>query len=302
MIDLRQHVAHFKRHGYAVIEGFLRADEVARSQAELEAIRPGWVGYTSGDCASGSSFPASARPRGWDEPPRSRRDQRFPFVGSQLNANTMHPWLKDFAAAIAGHDDLFLEQADLNWKCTEHYSDAEQKMHMDYQNHTLVYPSSDPRYAQTAYLLYYTDVDDDLAPFAVCPQAHYQEDVHWPSIRSRQHSPQLYEQEVRVTAPAGTLIAYSMRTFHRGTSFRKEGTRIAQFITYAPNHCPWLGIVGWSEQGTHPEFTAWVEAATVAERHLLGFPPPGHDYWTQETLKGVAARYPGMDMSPYRRE
>ena len=30
----------------------------------------------------------------------------------------------------------------------------------------------------------------------------------------------------------------------------------------------------------------------------FGFPAPGHPYWTDETLDGVAARYPGMDMAP----
>jgi hypothetical protein len=39
---------------------------------------------------------------------------------------------------------------------------------------------------------------------------------------------------------------------------------------------------------------------SVRQRDLFGFPPPGSDYWTQETLAGVAARYPAMDMTPYR--
>jgi hypothetical protein len=33
---------------------------------------------------------------------------------------------------------------------------------------------------------------------------------------------------------------------------------------------------------------------------VLGFPPPGHPYWTEETLTGVAARYPMLDLSPWR--
>ena len=42
------------------------------------------------------------------------------------------------------------------------------------------------------------------------------------------------------------------------------------------------------------------ERTTSRLRELLGFPPPGHPYWNRETLAGVAARYPGMDMRPYR--
>ena len=45
-----------------------------------------------------------------------------------------------------------------------------------------------------------------------------------------------------------------------------------------------------------------VAEATVEQRSVLGFPPPGHKYWTPETLLAVEARYHafGIDMTPYR--
>jgi len=52
----------------------------------------------------------------------------------------------------------------------------------------------------------------------------------------------------------------------------------------------------------HGEGTAWhhfVSGATVRQLTVLGFPEPGHPYWTPETLRGVAARYPGLDMTPW---
>ena len=167
-------------------------------------------------------------------------------------------------------------------------------------NHTLAYPPRDPAYWQTAYLVYYSDVDADHAPTAICSWEHYPERIRWPAHYSREERPALYEREVRVTVPAGALLAYSMRTFHRGTPFRADGGRIGQFITYAPAAWKWLGITGWSAQAIRPEFRAWIEAATPEERYAFGFPAPGHPYWTEETLDGVAARYPGMDMAPYR--
>jgi hypothetical protein len=33
---------------------------------------------------------------------------------------------------------------------------------------------------------------------------------------------------------------------------------------------------------------------------MLGFPEPGHRYWNEETLQGVARRYPLLDMTPWR--
>ena len=40
--------------------------------------------------------------------------------------------------------------------------------------------------------------------------------------------------------------------------------------------------------------------ATVRERNLFGFPKPGDPYWNEQTLADVGARYPAMDMTPYR--
>ena len=45
-----------------------------------------------------------------------------------------------------------------------------------------------------------------------------------------------------------------------------------------------------------------IATATVEQRCVLGFPAPGHPYWTAATLDAVAARYEplGMEMAPYR--
>jgi hypothetical protein len=32
---------------------------------------------------------------------------------------------------------------------------------------------------------------------------------------------------------------------------------------------------------------------------LFGFPPPGHPFWTEATLTGMAERYPGLDLSAW---
>jgi hypothetical protein len=40
--------------------------------------------------------------------------------------------------------------------------------------------------------------------------------------------------------------------------------------------------------------------ATLRQLLARGFPKPGDPSWTPETLAGVAARYPALDMSPWR--
>lgn len=285
------HLEHYREHGYVIVENFLTSDELSRAHDDIEAFIPGWLDYVADPCRS--------KPNGWDRAP-DRRRTRFPFPGSQLNEITLHPELLRLASTMAGGAPLICEQSDLSFKCKGHRNDQEQKMHLDYNNHTLAYPPDRPAYWQTAYLLYYTDVSENQAPTAVCSRQHYPERILWPSFYSREDRPALYEHEVRTVVPAGSLLAYSMRTFHRGTAFRAEGGRVAQFITFSPADCPWLGIVGWPEQAVRPEFTDWIAAATLDQRALMGFPRPGHDYWTEETIDGVNARYPAMDMAPYR--
>jgi hypothetical protein len=62
---------------------------------------------------------------------------------------------------------------------------------------------------------------------------------------------------------------------------------------------PWTGKQAWPDHALRPGFGAALAAMSVRQRDLFGFPPPGSDYWTPETLAGVAARYPAMDMTPY---
>lgn len=285
------HKEHYLEHGYAIVEEFLTKDELERARNELREIMPGWIEYCDG------LQPETPEPT---QHQRFRNPFHFPYSGQTLNRITVHAGLHDFAKEMAGNVEMYCEQSHLSFKHKGHPGDVDQGMHYDYGNHTLAYPPKLPEYWQTAYLLYYTDVDLDHAPTAVCSWKHYPEKISYPMHCSREQRPEIYENEVKVTVPAGGMLIYSMRTYHRGTPFLKPGARIGQFITYAPAAWKWLGIVGWSKEAIRPEFYKWISSATPEERTLLGFPPPGHSYWTDETLQGVSKRYPNMDMSPYK--
>ena len=286
------HAAHYREHGFAVVENFLDQDELNAALDDLRKVLPGWVEYCEDPTGPPPEFPSGGKGRA--------SDTVFPYRGDRLNAITMHREMRRFAADNVGQEDIYCEQSHLHAKYKGSDQDRDQAMHCDFPNHTLAYPPNLPEYWQTAYLLYYTEVTPDLAPTAVCSWRHYPEKTRWPAHHSREERPEIYDNEHRIIVPAGSLFIYSMRTFHRGTPFKVAGGRIAQFVTYAPAAWKWLGIVGWSAQAVKPEFRRWMECATPAERELLGFPPPRHPYWTEETVAGVSARYPGMDMAPYR--
>src|SRR5947208_3014970 len=71
-------------------------------------------------------------------------------------------------------------------------------------------------------------------------------------------------------------------------------------VVFRARDSHWMGFSAWARAGQAPALQRFLERATPRQRELLGFPPPGHPYWNRETLAGVAARYPGMDMTPYR--
>lgn len=286
----QSHIDHYHEHGYVLLEGLLSPEELAGAHDDIERLIPGWRYAVD---------PALDRPADWQDPGELQANPRFPFSGRALNAITFHPELKRFAEAICGHDDFFCEQSDLTYKCKGHQRDVDQSMHMDFGNHTLAYPSSDPKFWQVTYLVYYTDVTEYHAPTAVVPWEHYRDELHWPAVHTREERPELYANEVRAVVPAGSVFAYSTRTYHRGTAFRGDVGRVAHFITYAPRNCPWVGIVSWPVQGVRGTYHRWMAESTIEEREMIGFPPPDHEYWTDEMIAGVAARFPGMDMTPY---
>ena len=285
-----KHRKFFEQHGFAIVEDFLEPQELAAAHEELRKVLPGWLEYCEG---STPDPPSSQQQRG------GYRNLHFPYPDSALNYITLHPSLRKFASERAGGVEMYCEQSHLTAKHKDHPGDNEQGHHCDFGNHTLAYPPNLPEYWQTAYLLYYTDVTINHAPTAVCSWEHYPEKVRQPAFYTRDARPEIYENETKVTVPAGGLLIYSMRTFHRGTKFLGEGGRLGHFITYSPAAWKWLGIVGWPQQAPRREFSSWIASATPEERTLLGFPSPGHSYWTDETIEGVSKRYPHMNMTPY---
>ncbi|MDG2072798.1 MAG: phytanoyl-CoA dioxygenase family protein [Pseudomonadales bacterium] len=287
-----KHEAFYREHGYAIVENFCTPSELQDALQNFDKVMPGWVDFANN--------PSGPKPRYYDKPfPDQRGIPHFPYPENALNDLTFHPELRRFATLMGDGEEMYCEQSHLSYKASGQ-RDFEQAMHMDYSNHSLAYPPDVPKYWQTAYLYYFTDVTLESGPTAVCSKQHYPERILVPPYHTRESRPEIYDHEVKVTCPAGSLLIYGMRTFHRGTAITGDNHgRLGMFVTYAPKACRWMGIVGWPVSAGKREFRDWIEQASVEDRTAIGFPEPGHDYWTQETLDGVAGRYPGMDMTPY---
>ena len=108
-------------------------------------------------------------------------------------------------------------------------------------------------------------------------------------------------EEVSMTGPAGTLIAFRSDVLHRGS--RMTGARSSRFALLADYDAwgpPWTGRVAWAERATQPGWSEIIERATPRERSVFGWPAPGDPYWDEQTLADTQARYPGADLTPYR--
>ena len=80
--------------------------------------------------------------------------------------------------------------------------------------------------------------------------------------------------------------------------------RLAQNFTFRRAESEWISTLhagwAWRPYRRSRGMEELIAQASVDQRCVLGFPAPGHPYWTLETL---AARYGalGMDLDPYAR-
>lgn len=285
---------HWRTYGYVVVENFLSADEVAAALDEVAAYYPTWEEY------------AAARPRY-----RHLRERgggaRFPYQGGALSMISVHPDLIDFAERALGVRDVFLTQSGVSAKYAG-TRDFDQPLHFDYGNNSLLVPRPEGRWHQTGTIIYLNGVDLDHGPTYVSPGSWRGEALHWsqqrpdwPTSRTAEEIPEQYEQQVPVTGGPGAALLYSQNTLHRGSKFlATEGVRFAQHLVYRAAGNEWMGFTAFPRDGHDPAMATFMVSATPRQREAIGVPGPGHPYWTEETISGVAARYPGMDMKPYR--
>ncbi|MBO0713535.1 MAG: phytanoyl-CoA dioxygenase family protein [Acidimicrobiales bacterium] len=299
-------IAEFMRKGYVVVHGVLAPEELEAMQAEADLYYPPYDEWASkGD--NEISVPGG---RTFD--PRVRA----PFFGSTLMRNAYHPALVAAAARILGRrpDEVLLHQSNLSVKYSSDQkacvTNHEQPLHSDIVTHDLAYPSPDPRYWQIEFIIYLDDVPgDEFGPtkavsWELTRDIPLAPDQNLPMPEPGGRFNHLYEQEEAAIVPAGSILIYSMRTFHRGTRIRVPRTRRrVHFVTFGPGRgdAAWIGYEGqtlW--QGiNHPAFKELLTSGSPQQRAVLGFPKLDSPYWNDETIDGVKRRFPEMDMGPY---
>ena len=115
----------------------------------------------------------------------------------------------------------------------------------------------------------------------------------------------LYARARSVQYQPGTVLFYRQDLWHRGTPIRPGVMRLMHNLTFRRKDCDWISTVhqgwAWAMYRSSKVMVKLLAEGSVEQRCVLGFPEPGHSYWTRGTLDAVRARLEpwGMDMAPY---
>jgi hypothetical protein len=285
--------AQWEAEGWCVLKGLIPEDVVGAATEQLELLFP-----------SAEDFAVDRDP---ERNAPFRVDShavmpRFPFECSAFNDLVLHDLLIDLAEEFLGLTDLRLYQGMLSAKYSGGAESDDQLLHVDYGNHTLVVPRADLGYQHLELFVYLSDVTADTGATRMVSRrltADIPIERTYLSLPDYCH---LYEAEVPAEGPAGSVLAYRPDVFHRGVRLTAPNTaRFMLHVSFKPAHTDWLGSQAWPGAAEGMAWHRFANGATVRQLSVLGFPPPGHPYWNEQTLDGVAARYPRLDMTPWRR-
>lgn len=269
----------------------------------------------------------------------------FPATVEVFNEITLNHRLLDAVSSLLDcpAEDLRLSQSDL-WPKYGHaqqhgarssgiQNNADQRIHVDYPNHTLAHPTPWDRPEAVEMIVYLSNFEETGGATAVVPRNGAQDPAYrWPIVDSpgigdlryindreaaedyfAEQRPELaawrqslYQREQYTAFKPGDVLFYRHDTWHRGTPMRTGTLRLVQNVTYRRAQAEWISTLhtGWAWQAYRDSkyLERLIATASLEQRAVLGFPQPGSDYWCPETLAAVASRYGmfGFDISPYQ--
>ena len=323
----KEHVRSWREAGYALVENIVPLGLVERAKAEVLPF-----------------FPEAGSPESEDVTDfGSQGEMEFPTASDALNEITLHPRLLEAVAQLLGISvrDCRLTQSEAWTKYGRdtrgggNLDNQDQRMHVDYPNHTLTHPADWNSPEGVEIILYFDDVTTCGGATELVPrQGPSDPAFEGPLVRTpglagldfvndreeaeaylKQAAPDiarwreenLYPRARAAHFTPGTFLLYRHDMWHRGTPLLPGAKRLVQNLTFRRSDCEWISTLhtGWAWAMYRPSkvMVRMLATASVDQRCVLGFPAPGHPYWTRTTLDGVRARLEpwGMDISEYEK-
>jgi hypothetical protein len=287
-----QEKRQWEEDGWSLIQGIFSEEEIAAAQEALPPLFP-----TAAEFANDVD-PERNRPFHLDS---HSVMPAFPFDSGALNHLVLHEKIIALAQEFLDLTDIRLYQGMLSAKYADAAPDDEQLLHVDYGNHTLVVPRPEVGYQHLELFIYLSDVTPARAATRMVSRGLTTDIPTERTYLSPADYAHLYQAEVPASGPAGSILAYRPDVYHRGVRMTEPGAaRFMLHVSFKPVATDWLGSQAWPGAAEGLAWHRFMQTPTVAQLSVLGFPEPGHPYWTEETLRGVAARYPLLDLSPWR--
>jgi Phytanoyl-CoA dioxygenase (PhyH) len=278
--------------GWCVIENVIPADDLEAAQRALPDVFPTAEEFADDvDPARNAPFFTEAgAPR-----------VQFPFPRGAFNRVALHDAMFNLAETLLEIDDFRVYQAALVAKYSDAAPDYEQLLHVDYANHTYVVPRADVGYQHLTTFVYLTDVTAETAATRFVSRRHTTGVPVERTYLALDEYADVYRLEQPAIGPAGSVLVYRPDVFHRGVAMTvPRAARFMLAVSFKPPGTDWIGFHSFPQRGEDMAWHRFMQHATVRQLNALGFPKPGDPYWTRETLAGVAARYPALDMTPWR--
>lgn len=291
-----QHVDDWQQSGFAIIPGFFTEAEIAPVRQEYERIY--------GTSGSGKGVELNLKTS--DEFGDFRQEQftnidTFPFDASaEMNLLCLHPQLIALAGQLLSAPAVHMYQSH-TWAKYTGETDYDQTHHCDFPNHTLLVPAENAAQRTVDIIIYITDVTDTHGALHYVSKQDSNRLLREGAIWAMQPDQQAALKAVEKSAagPAGTVVAHSIDTFHRGTNLTQpDGHRFTMTVGYKSAGNDMIGYNVWQASAGR-NWAPVFEHASPQQLSCLGIPLPGSAYWNERTLKLSQARWPDWDMREY---
>lgn len=291
-------VDQWREDGFCIIENFFTKEEYQPVLADYEEIYRDVA--LSADQASvrvlqkGDDFDLNRATQ-------FKNIHSLPYKASvEMNLISFHPQLIAFARALLDTPHVHCYQSH-TWAKFTGEADYNQDFHCDFSNHTLTVPSDDPVGRTAAFVFYLTDVTKEHGALRYVTKTNVRKALGRTALAAPTEEEQtaLLKYEQAVTVPAGSLVAHSIDTMHRGANMTiPNGRRFSMTVGYKAAGNENIGFHVW-QTGADKPWDLILNNGTPEQLSMLGIPKPGDPYWSERTLKLTQARWPEWDMAEY---
>lgn len=307
----KESVEQWRTNGFVVVRNIINKDDIDDSYKLLLEKFPNTRKYY-GDFGSNNKMD-------------------FP-TGTVIDKVTMSESIITAVKTLLNTDNIHLTQSDawakvgINERKPSY--NADQRMHMDYGNHTFLHPSSWEEPEAVAAIVYFSNIQETGGGTALVPKMYTTEKLYkkpylnMPGQKNikfindkysaesyiKKEHPQiynfrqkLYENEIKISPKIGDVLFYRLDLWHRGTPVNMGRVRRVLNLAWKKSSCSWINNwnPGFTKRMYYGDIEKMFEELSPLQRGVLGIPLPGDKYWTHEKLLYLKERYKNFNTIPY---